>query len=220
MSPVAQSFKRVLVMTTLLATALAAATPALAAGGPSTREIPGRYQVRTVVVRKADRQLETWIRDSRLPIDDAKPHGTMVSQFPVALGGNPTGDKEVRGDSRTPEGTFFVARKVSWSRYGKHKVALLLSYPGVPQADRALADGFIDARTHGKIIQAQARCRLPSQRTMLGSYIEIHGGGATDYGDWTLGCIAMEDDPMLEVYRFARAGCRYGRPATQIVVVP
>jgi L,D-peptidoglycan transpeptidase YkuD (ErfK/YbiS/YcfS/YnhG family) len=39
---------------------------------------------------------------------------------------------------------------------------------------------------------------MPPQTTRLGGEIYIHGRGSRS--DWTLGCIALDDDAMKELY--------------------
>jgi uncharacterized protein YijF (DUF1287 family) len=81
-----------------------------------------------------------------------------------------------------------------------------LSYPGVPHARRALQAKLIPRATYDAIVRAIAAGAMPPQNTPLGGSIRIHGGGSKR--DWTLGCIALTDDEVIEVYNFARSGMR------------
>ncbi len=118
------------------------------------------------------------------------------SNFWVGLG-NPMGDKEQRGDARTPEGIFYVAALVPGSSY---YLALLLSYPDSDDAERGYNAGLISLAERDDIQASQTSCGYPDQGTDLGGLIEIHGEGGGVYGDWTLGCIAIENDEMDEVW--------------------
>ena len=47
---------------------------------------------------------------------------------------------------------------------------------------------------------------MPPQKTALGGEIYIHSGG-TD-GDWTEGCVALNDREMEELFELAEIGTR------------
>src|SRR5262245_37248008 len=68
-------------------------------------------------------------------------NGKIVRTFKVALGGAPEGDKVQRGDSKTPEGEFYVGTKNDKSSFHRF---LGLSYPMPDDGDRALKEGWID----------------------------------------------------------------------------
>ncbi len=114
--------------------------------------------------------------------------GSLVANFQVGLGFAPVGDKVQEGDGKTPEGVFFAASLVPNSSYYR---AYLLSYPDKADADRGLTAGLITAAQKTAIYAAQDACTTPPQTTGLGSYVEVHGRGGTS--DWTLGCVAMDD---------------------------
>jgi hypothetical protein len=121
--------------------------------------------------------------------------GAVVENFRTGLGFSPVGDKMQQGDGRTPEGVFYVPRLVPGSDY---HAALLISYPDVEAADRAVAAGVLDPVTRVFIRAAQNACREPPQETAAGGLIEIHGGGG--YTDWTAGCMALANDDVDRVY--------------------
>jgi hypothetical protein len=60
--------------------------------------------------------------------------GKVVREFPVALGGNPTGHKQQEGDQRTPEGRYVLDFKKSDSGYYK---AIHISYPDAADSEGA-----------------------------------------------------------------------------------
>lgn len=97
------------------------------------------------------------------------------------------GTKLKQGDMRTPEGWYRTSDR-PWSRF---YAALTIDYPDVRDAKRGLTAGRITQTQHDSIVTAQRESRLPPMNTPLGGQILIHGGGSS--GDWTLGCIALDD---------------------------
>jgi hypothetical protein len=114
--------------------------------------------------------------------------GTAVASFQVGLGFAPTGDKQIEGDGKTPEGVFYVAQLVPNSSFYK---AFLFSYPDSADAAWGLSQGVITQAEKTSIETAQQNCTTPPQTTGLGSWVEIHGMGGDS--DWTLGCAAIEN---------------------------
>jgi hypothetical protein len=113
---------------------------------------------------------------------------TAVQSFCIGLGASPVLDKEREGDRRTPEGIFYIPRKINPSQFYK---AFLISYPDIADAQRGLSQGLITQSEHDAIVAAQNARREPPQHTALGGLIEIHGGGAGT--DWTWGCMASDN---------------------------
>lgn len=113
---------------------------------------------------------------------------SLRDTFCVGLGSSPIEDKEREGDRRTPEGVFYIPRKIPSSQYYK---AFLISYPDSQDAARGLAAGLITQAEHDAIVAAQNARTEPPQNTALGGLIEIHGNGSG--ADWTWGCMATED---------------------------
>jgi murein L,D-transpeptidase YafK len=122
--------------------------------------------------------------------------GTPVKGYRAALGRVPEGAKEREGDGKTPEGVFYVCTKNAASKYHR---ALGLSYPSEKDADRGLASDLISKREHRAIVTALHRMQQPPWKTALGGEIMIHGSGS-GRGDWTLGCIALDDDDIEELF--------------------
>jgi len=147
-----------------------------------------------ILVRKAARRLELSIP------------GAPVRCFPVALGRNSAADKRVEGDLATPIGEFYVCAKNPKSRY---LLSLCISYPNAEDARRGLTDGLISDAEHAQIVAAIRLGAIPPQRTRLGGEIYIHGqpGRAeAGRGDWTRGCVALENSAMRTVYEAADIG--------------
>ncbi len=156
---------------------------------PSMEEIAERGF--TIRIHKSERRM----------VLVSPPQGEVVRSWPVGLGFAPEGDKEREGDGRTPEGSFTVVRKLPSSQYYK---AFLLSYPTPEDAERGLASGLIDRATSEQIHAAHRRAKTPPQYTPLGGLIEIHGLGAG--ADWTLGCVAAENDAIDALWPWVRVG--------------
>jgi len=120
--------------------------------------------------------------------------GEAVKSYRCAIGGG-RGDKVREGDRRTPEGRFFVCVRNPRSKY---VLSLGLSYPNAEDADRGLRDGLIRRAEHDEIRRAIRQGRQPPWDTDLGGEIMIHGCGAGR--DWTLGCVALDDEDIRELY--------------------
>jgi murein L,D-transpeptidase YafK len=129
----------------------------------------------------------------------------IVRTYRIALGRNPKGDKVRQGDGRTPEGDCYVCTKIRRSRYHR---SLGLIYPNEEDAARGLRDGLIAQKQHDEIVRAIRKRRKPPWNTALGGAIMIHGSGSA--GDWTIGCIALDDAAARELYK----AVPLGTPAT------
>jgi murein L,D-transpeptidase YafK len=110
-------------------------------------------------------------------------HGNSVLKaYDIDLGTAPAGHKQFEGDGKTPEGGYFIDRRNPNSRY---YLSLGISYPN--EADRAFA---------------AAAGRSP------GGDIFIHGRNKASGGrdDWTVGCIAVKDREIEDIYAMVRDG--------------
>ncbi len=129
-----------------------------------------------VVVNKARREL-LLLRE-----------GEVVRAYRVALGTNPVGPKQRRGDGRTPEGSYLISGRNPGSAFHR---SLRISYPNA--ADRARArrqrvDPGGDIMIHG----------LPNGQGFLGAAHRLH--------DWTDGCIAVTNSEIEEIWRLVADG--------------
>ena len=123
-----------------------------------------------VVVRKAERRLYL-LRGDR-----------VLRTYRVALGLNPVGQKEREGDSRTPEGHYYLTRRNPRSDYF---LSIQVSYPNAADMKRAHRRGWAPGGSimvHG----------LPNELRREPEYYETR--------DWTDGCIALSDADMLEIW--------------------
>lgn len=124
-----------------------------------------------------------------------------IKYFSVGLGFAPTGDKVQEGDGKTPEGSFYVCQKVPNSNYHK---AFLISYPSPTHAKAGFERKSISEKQYQNILYAHKVKGIPPQNTALGGLIEIHGNGSSS--DWTLGCIALEDTCIDELWKVVTVG--------------
>jgi len=127
--------------------------------------------------------------------------GVLVRDFQVGLGPRVTGDKAFRGDGRTPEGDYYVCVRNPNSRFYK---SLGLNYPLPKHAEKGLATGNIGLDEFRQIVEAYDSKTKPPWNTALGGEIFIHGGGASE--DWTLGCVAVYNRAMDELFEVVPVG--------------
>lgn len=144
-------------------------------------------------------RVRVWKAKRELALADAE--GRVVFRASVALGWAPLGPKQREGDGKTPEGTYAICLVKANGKFGP---SLGLSYPSAIDGDRALQEGRITPETHTAIQEAHRQNRRPPWGTALGGEIYIHGGGTQ--GDWTQGCIALEDEDMARLFALAQAG--------------
>lgn len=127
--------------------------------------------------------------------------GRELFACPVGLGGAPVGHKQREGDLRTPEGRYYVCTRNVRSRF---HLFLGVSYPGPADADAGLAEGRITQTEHRAVHDAHRRVARPPWKTALGGEIGIHGYGAG--ADWTLGCVAVDDEHIELLWALAPLG--------------
>jgi murein L,D-transpeptidase YafK len=123
----------------------------------------------------------------------------LIKTYEIDLGRDPRGDKGRLGDCRTPEGEFYVCRLVNPSRYHR---AFLLSYPNIEDAAKGYLGGLISLTDYVRIVEANIRKQVPPQYTKLGGLLEIHG--SRQGVDWTLGCAALHNNDMDELWHVVR----------------
>ena len=113
---------------------------------------------------------------------------SILKTYEISLGRSPKGPKEFEGDRKTPEGSYFIDGKNPNSGYHKN---LGISYPNEQDRKHAVSLG-----------------KSP------GGQIKIHGpkNGLGWIGrfhllfDWTLGCIAVTDEDIDELYENIEIG--------------
>jgi murein L,D-transpeptidase YafK len=119
---------------------------------------------------------------------------SLIKQYPVVFGHNPSDDKLQQGDGCTPEGNFKVRAKYPhrfWSRF------IWLDYP--------------NSESMRKIRVAKMAGLIPSNADP-GGEIGIHGviSGCdfmVDYRqNWTAGCISMKNHDVRELFEYIDSG--------------
>jgi len=150
-----------------------------------------------IMIQKSTRLLT--ILDSSMP----------VKTYRVAVGSN-LQDKQIEGDRCTPEGEFYICTKQGSGQTRFYR-SFGLSYPNIEDAERGLSDGMITQRNYDSISNAIRARRKPLWSTPLGGEIMIHGCRNERSG--TLGCIALDNDDILELFSVLKVG-------TPVKIVP
>jgi len=135
-----------------------------------------------IIVAKKSRRVFLF-RSGKLLHIDGKP-----ACWRAGLGPEPTGHKLVEGDGKTPEGWYRTSDKPLSQWYA----AIAIHYPNQADATVALEAKRISTLTQSAIQQAISADNKPPQTTAMGGEILLHGGGGRT--DWTLGCIAMDNE--------------------------
>lgn len=146
--------------------------------GCPTKPLSENARVDYLLVLKSKRQLMVY------------PKGHLIKTYRIALGGNPVGDKQHEGDGRTPEGVYFINGKNPHSGYHKN---LGISYPDISDIERAKRLGMSPG---GNI-------KIHGLRNGTGFIGKLHSRT-----DWTLGCIAVTDEEIDELYKAVTIGIR------------
>jgi murein L,D-transpeptidase YafK len=121
--------------------------------------------------------------------------GKAVRVYRIGLGSNPKDDKSVQGDGCTPEGEFYVCSKNPKSSY---YLSLGLSYPNEEDAERGFRNKLISKAQRDRIVRSIRGRSCPPWNTRLGGEVFIHGNGSAS--DWTLGCVALDNGNMKELF--------------------
>ena len=141
-----------------------------------TDKLPANVQIDKLVVLKSKRQLIAYSG------------GHVVKTYKISLGRQPVGGKEFEGDKKTPEGIYFINDKNPNSGYHKN---LGVSYPNENDIENAKRLGKSpggDIKIHG----------LRNKTGFIGKFHR--------WFDWTLGCIAVTNEEMDELYRAVKIG--------------
>ena len=115
-------------------------------------------------------------------------NGRILKTYPIALGFSPEGHKEKEGDGRTPEGVYTIDSKNPHSGY---HLNLGISYPNAADRERAERVGEDPG---GEI-------KIHGLRNGTGLIGKLHR-----WKDWTLGCIAVTNDEIEELYEHVPIG--------------
>jgi len=135
-------------------------------------------QIDNIVVNKSKREMLVYS------------NGELQKTYKISLGGQPIGHKEFEGDKKTPEGIYSIIDKNPNSGYHKN---LGVSYPD--------KDDLENARQLGK--SAGGDIKIHGIRNGIGFIGKFHR-----WFDWTLGCIAVTDREIDELYKAVKIGTR------------
>jgi len=114
--------------------------------------------------------------------------GKVIRSYKVAMGQGGLALKVRQGDGRTPEGHYIIDAKYANSEYHK---ALHISYPNAEDRKRAARLGVSPGGSiliHG----------LPNGKGYVGAAHRLY--------DWTLGCVAVTDEEIDEVWELVAVG--------------
>lgn len=126
----------------------------------------------------------------------------------ISLGRNGAGYKRRRGDDTTPLGRYQIGWINDNSRYYRF---FGMTYPSPADAARAYRAGKIDAGTFKSLVKAGENKQIPSQKTILGGQIGIHGIGSGSLKvhnqfNWTHGCIALTNQQIDQLSKWLNKG--------------
>lgn len=121
----------------------------------------------------------------------------IVRTYNAVFGRNLEGHKVQEGDSKTPEGVYFIESKNSRSAF---HLALKVSYPNAEDRKRAKAIGVSaggDIMIHGTPTVTEDRAKETKRILME----ELQSLGI----NWTDGCIAVTNPEIEEIYSLVKA---------------
>lgn len=124
----------------------------------------------------------------------------LLKTYPIALGFEPVGHKKKSGDGKTPEGKYYIIKHNS-PAFGR---CFYIAYPNADDAKAGLESKLINKKQHDRILKQLKKWDYPAYETGLGGQILLHGTkdrtkqNLTDT-DWTHGCIAMENEHIVEL---------------------
>jgi murein L,D-transpeptidase YafK len=112
----------------------------------------------------------------------------IIKSYKISLGRVPKGHKEYEGDKKTPEGLYFINDKNPNSGYYKN---LGISYPNQQDIEHAKSIG----KSPGGLI------KIHGMKNSIGWIGRVHL-----LFDWTMGCIALTDKEIDELYENIKIG--------------
>lgn len=141
-------------------------------------QLPKETKIDSIVVYKSKRQLLVYSK------------GNLLKTYTIALGRQPDGAKQFEGDRKTPEGVYYINDKNPNSGWHKN---LGISYPN--------QEDIKYARQLGK--SPGGNIKIHGLRNKRGYIGKLHR-----WKDWTLGCIAVTNEEMDELYRAVVIGTK------------
>ncbi|GAA4053509.1 L,D-transpeptidase family protein [Flavobacterium chungnamense] len=140
-------------------------------------QLPKNSKIDAMIVYKSKHQLLAFSK------------GKLIKTYTISLGRNPVGAKEYEGDQKTPEGMYSIHDKNPNSGWHKN---LGISYPNqndMAKAKRLGKPAGGDIKIHG----------LKNRKGYIGKFHR--------WQDWTLGCIAVTNTEIDELYAAVSVGC-------------
>lgn len=167
----------------LLLVALITPVSVLADSAGKLRTDFDRTPAKSILVEKSKRRLTLSLSDGR------------KKSYPISLGGDPVGHKWRKGDSRTPEGKYFIDFKNIESDY---YLSVRISYPNADDRSAAKRMGV-----------------KPGGQIMIHGYPNDARPPYKKYKnkDWTDGCIGVSNFAMQEIWLAVRE-------ATPVIIRP
>lgn len=130
----------------------------------------------------------------------------VIKRYHVALGKSPIGNKERKGDNKTPEGSYILDYKKTNTQY---HLAVHISYPTQEEITKAKQKGYDPG---GMIL-------IHGQPNNIGTSNDELDDGNINFSkfiqpsNWTNGCIALLNNDMREFYDMVE-------PGTPITIIP
>lgn len=146
----------------------------------STQLYSAQYEVDSVRVYKTKHRMEMLFQ------------GEVTKVYTVMLGRGGMAPKRQEGDKRVPEGEYLLDYKNPYSKFYR---SIHITYPNQDDIDRAAQMGVnpgFDIFIHG----------MPNYYTSLSMIMDDQSLDLlfTNRGDWTAGCIAVENYEMKEIW--------------------
>ena len=141
-------------------------------------KLPNNIQIDNIIVCKSKREMSVYS------------NGELLKTYKISLGRQPIGHKEFEGDKKTPEGIYSINDKNPNSGYHKN---LGISYPDKNDME--------NAKQFGK--SAGGNIKIHGFRNGIGFVGKFHR-----WFDWTLGCIAVTNKEIDELYSAVKIGTR------------
>jgi murein L,D-transpeptidase YafK len=120
----------------------------------------------------------------------------IMKTYPIVLGFNQKDDKRYEGDGCTPEGSFNIISKYNhkkWSRF------IWINYPN---------------ESSWKKHKNAKKAKTINEEATIGGEVGIHGvpnnndSLIDEYRHWTLGCISLKTDHIIEIYEIVNKNTR------------
>lgn len=136
-----------------------------------------------------------------------------IERIKVAFGSGGRKAKLKEGDRTTPKGTYRISKIRDSENF---HTFMLLNYPNMEDAKRALKSELITRKEYRAILIAHIEGRMPPQNTALGGTVGLHGIGIEteekleihQYIDWTKGCIAMRNKEIDKLNFYVQPGTK------------